>query len=45
MLFGRDLMSSDAASIAAGRLASLGALQQNAKLMDVLHACTPSLLA
>ncbi len=40
MLFGQDLMSLNAASIAAGRLASLGALQQIAKLMvDALHAC------
>ena len=33
MLFGLDLMSSNAASIAAGTLATLRALQQTAKLM------------
>ncbi len=39
ILFGQDLMISNAASIAAGRLASLGGLQQIAKLVvDVLHA-------
>ncbi len=42
MLFGLSLMSSNAASIAAGTLATLRALQQTAKLMIAMFGALVS---